>query len=79
MDPEGTITEVESSITESLSIFLMNLKVNKAAEPDGIPPLVLNKCAPELTLVLGKLFSLSIAKRILEKCGKTLGLRNQQR
>lgn len=34
---------------------------------DGIPPLVLKRCAPKLTPVLGKLVSLSFATEILPK------------
>jgi hypothetical protein len=39
---------------------LMELDVNKAVGPDGIGPMVLKKCAPELAPSLARLFRLSI-------------------
>ena len=38
---------------------LLKLYVNKATGPDGIPPIVLCKCAPELAPILSRLFHLS--------------------
>ncbi|CAG9818170.1 unnamed protein product [Phaedon cochleariae] len=39
--------------------ILLGLNTNKACGSDGIPPIVLKKCAPELTSVLCKLFNYS--------------------
>jgi len=41
---------------------LQALDTNKATGPDGIPPIVLKKCAPELSPVLSRLFELSLVK-----------------
>ena len=38
---------------------LLKLDVKKATGPDGIPPIVLRKCAPELAPILSRLFRLS--------------------
>jgi hypothetical protein len=39
---------------------LLELDISKATGPDGIPPVVLKHCAPELAPVLCKLFALSV-------------------
>ena len=44
--------------------ILRNLDVKKASGPDGIPPIVLKKCAPELTPILCRLFKLSYSHGI---------------
>lgn len=38
---------------------LQKLDIKKATGPDGVPPIVLRRCAPELAPVLSKLFRLS--------------------
>lgn len=47
----------------SIRNILDVVNVYNVVGPDGILPLVFQKCAPENTPVLGKLFSLSIATR----------------
>ncbi|XP_059053792.1 uncharacterized protein LOC131848053 [Achroia grisella] len=50
----------EISVTQrSIQRKLLSLDVNKSNGPDGIPALVLKKCAPELCPVLTRLFALS--------------------
>ena len=48
-----------SFTTRKVRNILYHLDSTKAAGPDGIPPIVLKKCAPELAPVLSKLYSLS--------------------
>ena len=42
------------------AILLLHLDTIKAVGPDGIPPIVLKSCAPELAPVLSKLFNKSL-------------------
>ncbi|CAG9812414.1 unnamed protein product [Phaedon cochleariae] len=59
------ITPIDSHMPEisfrrrTLRKILMGLNTNKACGSDGIPPIVLKKCAPELTPVLCMLFNYS--------------------
>src|SRR3978361_723787 len=39
--------------------ILSKLDCNKAVGPDGVPAIVLKKCAPELTPILVRLFTMS--------------------
>jgi Reverse transcriptase (RNA-dependent DNA polymerase)/Endonuclease-reverse transcriptase len=50
--------------------ILQSLETNKASGPDGIPPIVLKKCAAELTPVLCRLFQLSFSAGIFPACWK---------
>lgn len=69
LDPQGkippTIPRVNSSMPgpvfrqREVKRILKGLDTNKAVGPDGVPAIVLKKCAAELTAPLCRLFSLS--------------------
>ena len=71
------IPPVESRMPEivfrqrTIRRILLGLKTNKANGPDGIPPIILKKCAPELTPMLCKLFTISYRSGIFPSCWKT--------
>lgn len=44
---------------KSVCSALLSLIVHKSSKPDGIPPIALKVCAPELDPVLTRLFRLS--------------------
>ncbi|XP_013173125.1 PREDICTED: RNA-directed DNA polymerase from mobile element jockey-like, partial [Papilio xuthus] len=50
---------------------LQSLDVNKSSGPDGIPPIVLRTCAPELAPVLTRLFRFSYSVGEVPKSWKT--------
>ena len=54
----------------SIKNSFLNLNTSKASGPDGIPALVLKTCAPELTPVLCRLFSLSFKLGQFPDCCK---------
>ena len=45
--------------------------VNKAAGPDGVPPVVLKSCAHQLSPVFAEVFNISLEQRKVPKCFKT--------
>ncbi|CAH1642075.1 unnamed protein product [Spodoptera littoralis] len=47
----------------TVRLALLSLDVHKSSGPDGIPPIVLKMCAPELAPVLTRLFRLSYSLR----------------
>ncbi|CAG9823913.1 unnamed protein product [Phaedon cochleariae] len=63
------IPPVESRMPEivfrqrTIRRILLGLKTNRANGPDGVPPIILKKCSPELTPFLCKLFSVSYRMR----------------
>ncbi|XP_059056926.1 uncharacterized protein LOC131850642 [Achroia grisella] len=62
----------EISVTQrSVRRELLSLDVNKSNGPDGIPALVLKKCAPELCPVLTRLFALSYSSGQFPSSWKT--------
>lgn len=50
---------------------LFSLDVHKSSGPDGIPPIVLKTCAPELTPVLTRLFRLCYTTGVVPKAWRT--------
>ncbi|CAK1595609.1 unnamed protein product [Parnassius mnemosyne] len=50
---------------------LLSLDINKSSESDGILPIVLRTCAPELTPVLTRLFRYSYSLGVVPKSWKT--------
>ncbi len=56
--------------TRKVRQALLSLDINKAMGPDGISPLVLKKCAPELAPIFHKLFKLSLSTGIFPSCWK---------
>ena len=65
-DPMGEL----KITTRQVRQVLLKLDTNKSVGPDGIPAIVLKKCAPELAPVLQKLFSLSLATGIFPSVWK---------
>ena len=49
---------------------LSGLDTKKAYGPDGVPPVVLQNCASELTPCLGKLFRLCLSSNVFPSCWK---------
>jgi len=64
-----TMAEVRIHQKEILKI-LRSLDVNKASGPDGIPAIVLRRCAPELSPPLTRLYRLSLETGIVPKSWK---------
>lgn len=56
---------------KSVRHILCNLDCSKASGLDGIPAIVLKKCAPELAPVLTRLFQISYDSGIFPSCWKT--------
>ncbi|CAK1583471.1 unnamed protein product [Parnassius mnemosyne] len=50
---------------------LLSLDIHKSSGPDGIPPIVLRTCAPELAPVLTRLFQYSYSLGVFPKSWKT--------
>ncbi|CAK1589721.1 unnamed protein product [Parnassius mnemosyne] len=55
----------------SVRKVLLSLDVNKSSGPDGVPPIVLKTCAPELAPVLTRLFRYSYSLGIVPNSWKT--------
>jgi hypothetical protein len=51
--------------------ILLNLVTNKSNGPDGIPAIVLKRCAPELAPTLSKLFQLSLSTGVYPSSWKS--------
>lgn len=81
LDAEGneppTIPRFEYSMRDvqftqrSVRKALFSLDIHKSSGPDGIPPIVLKTCAPELTPVLTRLFRHSYSSGIVPNSWKT--------
>ena len=58
--PTSTLTMSPITFsTRKVQKALLQFNTSKSSGPDGIPAIVLKSCAPELALVLNKLFQLS--------------------
>lgn len=57
--------------TKKVQKILSSLNIRKASGPDGIPAIVLKKCAPELAPVLARLFQISYNRGIFPSHWKT--------
>ena len=57
--PTSTITMSPITFSTRKIVKVLQLNTSKSSGPDGIPAIVLKSCAPELALVLNKLFQLS--------------------
>lgn len=66
---EASMQEIRIQQKEVLKT-LRGLDVNKASGPDGISAVVLKTCAPELSPVLTRLFSLSLKTGVVPKSWK---------
>ncbi|CAF4763442.1 unnamed protein product [Pieris macdunnoughi] len=72
-----TISRCDSSMPEitfrqrAVRKALSSLDIHKSSGPDGIPPIVLRTCAPELAPVLTRLFRYLYSLGTVPKCWKT--------
>lgn len=55
----------------SVRLALFSLDIHKSSGPDGIPPIVLKTCAPELAPVLTRLFRLSYTSGVVPDSWRT--------
>lgn len=80
LDAGDQVPSLPSSLPASMSPIsfrqplirkiLSSLDISKAPGADGIPAIVLKNCAPELTPILCKLFSLSYDSGVIPVCWK---------
>ncbi|CAF4937092.1 unnamed protein product [Pieris macdunnoughi] len=84
LDDQGrsppTISRCDSSMPEitfrqrAVRKALSSLDIHKSSGPDGIPPIVLRTCAPELAPVLTRLFRYLYLLGTVPKCWKTASI-----
>ncbi|XP_045541428.1 uncharacterized protein LOC123722911 [Papilio machaon] len=67
---ETSMSEIQF-IQRSVRKSLQSLDIHKSSGPDGIPPIVLRTCAPELAPVLTRLFRFSYSLGVVPKSWKT--------
>ena len=63
------LTSLDFSV-KTISSIISNLDPTKATGPDGIPVVLLQKCSPELSPVLAKLFRKCFAESCFPSCWK---------